>query len=291
MMNDDYYSQFSYNHMSTSTNTHYGNHLNTANMNTNAYGSFHSMQAAHNNQNYNHSLVHSHNNNLHSLHSTSHHHHQHHQQQHYMHSNSSTPSYITLSSTTSSSTTPSQSSTQSASNAALNSSFNAPNSKISNRTASSINSTMCSSSSSSSSSPASNSSFNNINQTLSSTSIEDYDASIEAAVAASLSNVTASPANDPAELARIKQMSGLKLTPDEVQLLVKDRQRKDNHNMSKFPFLIPFIHNLIDLICSQLSRKKKKIQYKRQNKRARKFIAKKRRIVSLNVQFKPFFRA
>ena len=38
---------------------------------------------------------------------------------------------------------------------------------------------------------------------------------------------------DPAEIVRQKQMRGLKLTQDEIQLLVKDRQRKDNHNMSK----------------------------------------------------------
>ena len=37
--------------------------------------------------------------------------------------------------------------------------------------------------------------------------------------------------NDPAEQARLKQMRGIKLTPEEIQLLVKDRQRKDNHNM------------------------------------------------------------
>ncbi len=39
--------------------------------------------------------------------------------------------------------------------------------------------------------------------------------------------------SDPAEMARIKQLRGIKLTQDEIQLLVKDRQRKDNHNMSK----------------------------------------------------------
>jgi hypothetical protein len=38
--------------------------------------------------------------------------------------------------------------------------------------------------------------------------------------------------NDPAELVRLKKMRGLPLTEDEVQLLAKDRQRKDNHNMS-----------------------------------------------------------
>jgi hypothetical protein len=103
---------------------------------------------------------------------------------------------------------------------------------------------MCSSSSSSSS-PVSNSSFNNINQTLSSTSIEDYDASIEAAVTASLSNATASSATDPAELARIKHLNGLPLTQEEVQLIMKDRQRKDNHNMSEFSLKFCF-HNVND---------------------------------------------
>jgi hypothetical protein len=43
-------------------------------------------------------------------------------------------------------------------------------------------------------------------------------------------------ANDPAELARQKQMRGLTLTPEELQLLAKDRQRKDNHNMSNLCF-------------------------------------------------------
>lgn len=39
--------------------------------------------------------------------------------------------------------------------------------------------------------------------------------------------------NDPAEIARRKRQQGIPLTPDEMQLLVKDRQRKDNHNLSK----------------------------------------------------------
>ena len=37
----------------------------------------------------------------------------------------------------------------------------------------------------------------------------------------------------PADVARIKQLQGLNLTTDEIKLIVKDRQKKDNHNMSK----------------------------------------------------------
>lgn len=39
---------------------------------------------------------------------------------------------------------------------------------------------------------------------------------------------------DPAEIAKKKSLAGQKLTDEEMQLLIKDRQRKDNHNMSKF---------------------------------------------------------
>jgi hypothetical protein len=42
--------------------------------------------------------------------------------------------------------------------------------------------------------------------------------------------------NDPAELVRMKKIRGLTLTEEEIQLLAKDRQRKDNHNMSEFKF-------------------------------------------------------
>lgn len=37
---------------------------------------------------------------------------------------------------------------------------------------------------------------------------------------------------DPAEIAKKKSLAGQKLTDEEMQLLIKDRQRKDNHNMS-----------------------------------------------------------
>ncbi|RNA35593.1 transcription factor EB isoform X2 [Brachionus plicatilis] len=36
---------------------------------------------------------------------------------------------------------------------------------------------------------------------------------------------------DPAEMAKKKSLAGQKLTDEEMQLLIKDRQRKDNHNM------------------------------------------------------------
>jgi hypothetical protein len=41
----------------------------------------------------------------------------------------------------------------------------------------------------------------------------------------------------PADLARIKQLQGLNLTTDEIKMIVKDRQKKDNHNMSKSFFV------------------------------------------------------
>ncbi len=37
----------------------------------------------------------------------------------------------------------------------------------------------------------------------------------------------------PADVARMKQLHGLNLTSDEIKSIVKDRQKKDNHNMSK----------------------------------------------------------
>ena len=37
--------------------------------------------------------------------------------------------------------------------------------------------------------------------------------------------------NDPAEIVRMKKMRGVPLTDEEVQIFMKDRQRKDNHNM------------------------------------------------------------
>ena len=36
----------------------------------------------------------------------------------------------------------------------------------------------------------------------------------------------------PTDIARIKKLKGLNLTEDEIRLIVKDRQKKDNHNMS-----------------------------------------------------------
>ena len=104
-------------------------------------------------------------------------------------------------------------------------------SKIMTRTPS-FNSSLCGSSSSSSSPLSlSTSSLNNIqasNQNAVSSSTNDsfdYDN-------ASSSGTPSTPANDPAELVRQKQMRGITLTQEELQLLAKDRQRKDNHNMS-----------------------------------------------------------
>ena len=113
------------------------------------------------------------------------------------------------------------------------------NNKIVNRTPS-YNSSLCGSSSSSPSSllSSSNSSLNNLAQSsntqnaVSSSTNEsfDYDNAGTPTNGQAGANVVA--ANDPAELARQKQMRGLTLTPEELQLLAKDRQRKDNHNMS-----------------------------------------------------------
>ena len=36
----------------------------------------------------------------------------------------------------------------------------------------------------------------------------------------------------PTDIARLKRLKGLNLTQDEIKLIVKDRQKKDNHNMS-----------------------------------------------------------
>lgn len=111
-------------------------------------------------------------------------------------------------------------------------------SKIIHRTPS-YNSPICASSSSTSSSPSSLLSSSNSSLTLTQTSNNqicahsstndsfDYDAS---------STGTPAGTTDPAEIARQKQIRGISLTPEEQQLLAKDRQRKDNHNMSKLKF-------------------------------------------------------
>ncbi len=50
----------------------------------------------------------------------------------------------------------------------------------------------------------------------------------------------------PADIARLKQLQGLHLTDEEIKLIVKDRQKKDNHNMSKFFILtLIIIHKLV----------------------------------------------
>ena len=36
----------------------------------------------------------------------------------------------------------------------------------------------------------------------------------------------------PSDMARVKKLQGLNLTEDDIRLIVKDRQKKDNHNMS-----------------------------------------------------------
>ena len=40
----------------------------------------------------------------------------------------------------------------------------------------------------------------------------------------------------PSDIARLKKLQGLHLTDEEIRLIVKDRQKKDNHNMSEFNF-------------------------------------------------------
>ena len=109
-------------------------------------------------------------------------------------------------------------------------------SKITTRTPS-YNSSLCGSSSSSSSPSSllssSTTSLNNLAQSnntqnaVSSSTNESFDYDN-----ASSSGTPNASVNDPAELARQKQIRGLTLTSEELQLLAKDRQRKDNHNMS-----------------------------------------------------------
>lgn len=70
------------------------------------------------------------------------------------------------------------------------------------------------------------------NATTSSSSAESHEYEPGQVGVSPSNNSVPNPA-DPAEIVRQKQMRGLKLTQDELQLLVKDRQRKDNHNMSK----------------------------------------------------------
>lgn len=105
-------------------------------------------------------------------------------------------------------------------------------SKIVSRTPSFNSSSVLSSSPSSSTSstlsihlPHQQAQINNISHSISTSNDQlDYEQSGELD--------TSTQSNDPAEMARLKQMRGAKLTQEEIQLLVKDRQRKDNHNMS-----------------------------------------------------------
>ena len=71
---------------------------------------------------------------------------------------------------------------------------------------------------------------------LGSGSGNDFDPRVSSPTSSGLTSP--SVPTDPAEIARLKQARNIKLTPEEVQLLVKDRQRKDNHNMSKKYYLI-----------------------------------------------------
>jgi hypothetical protein len=41
----------------------------------------------------------------------------------------------------------------------------------------------------------------------------------------------------PADMARIKKLQSLNLTEDDIKVYLKERQKKDNHNMSMFVFL------------------------------------------------------
>ena len=36
----------------------------------------------------------------------------------------------------------------------------------------------------------------------------------------------------PADVARMKRLQGIQLTEDEIRLIIKDRHKKDTHNMS-----------------------------------------------------------
>lgn len=76
----------------------------------------------------------------------------------------------------------------------------------------------------------------NLNSGLAGGPGSDFDPRISSPTSSGL----ASPSvpTDPAEIVRLKQARNIKLTPEEVQLLVKDRQRKDNHNMSKKIFYL-----------------------------------------------------
>jgi hypothetical protein len=38
----------------------------------------------------------------------------------------------------------------------------------------------------------------------------------------------------PADMARIKKLQSLNLTEDDIKIYLKERQKKDNHNMSKY---------------------------------------------------------
>ena len=56
------------------------------------------------------------------------------------------------------------------------------------------------------------------------------------------------PSTCPADAVRVKKLQGLNLTEDEIRLIIKDRQKKDNHNMSKNSLTSLFRHLVVPVL-------------------------------------------
>lgn len=135
-------------------------------------------------------------------------------------------------------------------------------SRTSSFSSSSTMSSPPSSASSSSSSTGAINGQNNAHLTISCTGIATAGSDFDHL---SSPNSSLSSPTDPAEIARIKHSRNMKLTPEELQLLVKDRQRKDNHNMSNKILHNKNKHRYTKLLNFGLnsSRTAKKIQHQR----------------------------
>lgn len=211
IMNEDYFNPYQFNHMSNIITSNNFNNIN------NQY-TFHTLQSTPSHQTYtNHQFLPNNSN----------------QNTSYISIGQSMPSSQCSTSQNNSNLTSQNTNSSNSSNSLLLNTQQSYGSKIINRTPS-FNSSVGSSASSPSSSNSTTSSH--ANQSL----INGNSTASNAALGSGefidndLSSSPAPNANDPAEQARLKQLRGIKLTPEEVQLLVKDRQRKDNHNMSLY---------------------------------------------------------
>ena len=210
--NEDYYNQFTFNQvtnimMNNNNNSNNGQNNSMSNHHPNQY-TYHTLQSPqiqNNQNNYSNQAMSANNGNNNNINNSN--------MNSYM--SMGGPQPIVYNNSKITSRTPSYNSSSLQCNGSSSSLASSPSSSsLLSSSATSLNSVVPSSNAQNAVSSSTNESF-------------DYDN------ASSSGTPSAPPANDPAEMARQKQMRGLTLTPEELQLLAKDRQRKDNHNMSR----------------------------------------------------------